>query len=281
VPEEEMRVFASVKSALQGALWLVRAGGLREHFRNTRLITDHYRWWQAGDLRAFERRVCSQNGEDGIIQELLRRVGVKQRYFVEFGVETGVECNCARLAREEKWSGLFLEASPALFVLLQENFRTLPAVRCQHAAVSSQNIEAILAANDVPVDLDLLSIDIDGNDYWVWKAIQRWQPRIVVIEYNPAYPPPMRWVMQENLEHRWDHTDYYGASLSSLAVLGRSKGYTLVACDSRGVNAFFIRSELFDPEKFVDTTVLYHYSPFNHPLCPNGHPHRHGPSVEI
>jgi hypothetical protein len=276
-----MRVLASVKSALQGALWLVRAGGLREHFRNTRLIMDHYRWWQAGDLRAFERRVWSQNGEDGIIQELLRRVGVKHRFFVEFGVETGVECNCARLARQEQWSGLFLEASPELFVLLQENFRALPAVRCQQTAVSSQNIEAILAANQVPVDFDLLSIDIDGNDYWVWKAIQRWQPRIVVIEYNPAYPPPMRWVMQENHEHRWDHTDYYGASLSSLAVLGRSKGYTLVACDSRGVNAFFIRSELFDPEKFVDTAVLYHYSPFNHPLCPNGHPHRHGPSVEI
>jgi hypothetical protein len=276
-----MRVLASVKSALQGALWLVRAGGLREHFRNTRLITDHYRWWQAGDLRAFERRVWSQNGEDGIIQELLRRVGVKHRFFVEFGVETGVECNCGRLARAEQWSGLFLEASPELFPHLQENFRALPAVRCQQTAVSSQNIEEVLAANQVPADFDLLSIDIDGNDYWVWKAIQRWQPRIVVIEYNPAYPPPMRWVMQENHEHRWDHTDYYGASLSSLAVLGRSKGYTLVACDSRGVNAFFIRSELFDPEKFVDTAVLYHYSPFNHPLCPNGHPHRHGPSVEI
>jgi hypothetical protein len=274
-------VLASVKSALQGALWLVRAGGLREHFRNTRLITDHYRWWQAGDLRAFERRVWSQNGEDGIIQELLRRVGVKHRFFVEFGVETGLECNCARLARGEQWSGLLLEASPELFPHLQENFRGLPAVRCQQTAVTSQNIEEILAANQVPVDFDLLSIDIDGNDYWVWKAIQRWQPRIVVIEYNPAYPPPLRWVMQENLEHRWDHTDYYGASLSSLAVLGRSKGYTLVACDSRGVNAFFIRSELFDPEKFVDTAVLYHYSPFNHPLCPNGHPHRHGPSVEI
>ena len=276
-----MRLVTSVKSAFRGALWLVRAGGLREQLNNIRGLQDHYRWWLSGDLRAFERKLYSQNGEDGIIKELLRRVGVKHRYFVEFGVETGVECNCARLAREEAWAGLFLEASPELFPHLQENFRALPAVHCQQAAVTSQNIEDLLAAHQVPVDFDVLSIDIDGNDYWVWKAIQRWQPRLVVIEYNPAYPPPTRWVMQEHFDHRWDQTDYYGASLTSLALLGRHKGYTLVACDSRGVNAFFLRTELFDPDQFVDTAVLYHYSPFNHPLCPNGHPHRHGPSVEI
>jgi hypothetical protein len=279
--KQPMRVLTSVKSAIRGALWLVRAGGLREQLNNIRGLQDHYRWWLSGDLRAFERKVYSQNGEDGIIKELLRRVGVKHRFFVEFGVETGVECNCARLAREEAWSGLFLEASPELFPHLEENLRALPAVRCRQTAVTSQNIEDLLAANQVPVDFDVLSIDIDGNDYWVWKAIQRWQPRLVVIEYNPAYPPPTRWVMQENLDHHWDQTDYYGASLTSLALLGRQKGYTLVACDSRGVNAFFLRTELFDPDKFVDTAVLYHYSPFNHPLCPNGHPHRRGPSVEI
>jgi hypothetical protein len=259
--ENVMQLVNSVKSVFRGALWLVRAGGLREQLRSLQNIQDHYRWWQSGDLRAFERRVYSQNGEDGIIKELLRRIGVKHRWFVEFGVETGVECNCARLAREEQWSGLFLEASPELFPHLAENFRALPAVRCQQTAVTSRNIEEILEANQVPADFDLLSIDIDGNDYWVWKAIQRWQPRVVVIEYNPAYPPPTRWVIQENFEHRWDQTDYYGASLTSLAILGRQKGYTLVGCDSRGVNAFFLRTELFDPEKFVDTALLYHYSP--------------------
>jgi hypothetical protein len=276
-----MRLLTSVKSVLQGALWLVRDGGLREQLRNTRLLTDHYRWWQAGDLRAFERRVYSQNGEDGIIQELLRRVGVQHRFFVEFGVETGVECNCARLACEEQWSGLFLEASPELFPQLQDNYRALPSVRCQQIIVTSQNIEEILAAHQVPVDFDVLSIDIDGNDYWVWKAIERWQPRIVVIEYNATYPPPRRWVMRENPEHWWDHTDYYGASLLSLTQLGRNKGYTLVGCDATGVNAFFVRADLFDPDKFVDPAVLYHYSPFNHPSWPKGYPRRLGPSVEI
>jgi hypothetical protein len=147
--------------------------------------------------------------------------------------------------------------------------------------VTSRNIEELLAAHQVPVDFDVLSIDIDGNDYWVWKAIQRWQPRLVVIEYNADYPPPVRWVMQENLDHRWNGTNYYGASLTSYVLLGRQKGYTLVATDSRGINAFFVRSELVSPELFLDTNLYYHYSPFNHPLCPNGHPQGHGPSVEI
>jgi hypothetical protein len=276
-----MAVMKSLMSVARGALWLVRAGGLREQMQNVHRLQDHYRMWQTGDLRAFEHRVYSQNGEDGIIQELLRRVGVKHRYFVEFGVETGVECNCAWLAHEQNWSGLFLEQSPELFHQLQANFESLPGVRCRQAVVSSSNIEEILAAEKVPVDFDLLSIDIDGNDYWVWKAIQHWQPRVVVIEYNADYPPPIRWVMKENLEHRWDGTNYQGASLTSLANLGRAKGYTLVATESCGINAFFVRNDLFDPEKFVDTAVLYHYSRFSLPVCPDGHPCRQGPHVEI
>jgi hypothetical protein len=170
---------------------------------------------------------------------------------------------------------------PELCAKLQENYSTCPGVRCQQTAVTSRNIEELLAAHQVPLDFDLLSIDIDGNDYWVWKAIERWQPRLVVIEYNAIFPPPVRWVMKENFDHRWDNTNYYGASLTSLVILGRQKGYTLVATDSRGINAFFVRTELVTPEQFLDTALHYHYSPFKHPLCPNGHPQGHGPHVEI
>jgi hypothetical protein len=253
---EIMPVLEKIRSVGQGVLWLVRAGGLRDQLNSIQRLQDQYRAWQASDLRAFESRVFSQNGEDGIIKELLRRIGIKHHFFVEFGVEAGLECNCARLAREEEWSGVFLEASPQLFSGLAENYRAFPSVRYQQVAVTSHNIEQLLQQHQVPVDFDLLSIDIDGNDYWVWKAIQRWQPRLVVIEYNAAYPPPARWVMQENLEHRWGGNDYYGASLTSLATLGRCKGYTLVATDSRGINAFFARSDLVNPELFIDTAVL-------------------------
>src|SRR5437588_3361116 len=184
-----MNMFRSMASAAKGALWLVRAGGLRDQIKHLQRVQDHHRWWQARDLRAYEQKVYSQNGEDGILKEILRRVGVRHRYFVEFGVETGTECNCARLARDEGWSGVFFEAAPELFTHLKANYQPFPGVRCQQTAVTSRNIEDLLAAHHVPADFDVLSIDIDGNDYWVWKAITRCQPRVVVIEDNAVYPP--------------------------------------------------------------------------------------------
>jgi hypothetical protein len=232
-------------------------------------------------LQAFERRVYSQNGEDGILEEILRRIGVSGRFFVEFGVETGAECNCARLAREENWSGLFMEADPVLFVALAESYRVLPAVRCVHAIISSDNIEQLLADNGVPEEFGVLSIDIDGNDYWVRKAIRRWGPQVVVIEYNASHPPERRWVMAENPSHRGDGTDYYGASLRSLATLGQEKGYTLVGTDSVGVNAFFVRSDLATLERFPDPSVAYHYTPPRFGKYQNGHPPGRGPFVAV
>jgi len=232
---------------------------------------DRAHWEQIGDLRAFDRKVYSQNGEDGIVAEIIRRVGVKYPYFVEFGVEAGVECNCARLVLEESWNGLFIEGAPPQYEKLAARYGGHPGIRCVNEYVSSANIEDILARNGVPEDFDLLSIDIDGNDYWVWAAIKRWRPSIVVIEYNAAYPPPQRWVMKENPEHRWNGTNYYGASLASLAALGRRKGYSLVATNPDGVNAFFVRDDLVK-DRFVDPAAHWYYSPVG-----GGHPPGEGP----
>ena len=276
-----MRVMRSLASAARGALWLVRAGGLREQFQRLLRCERRARWLQAGDLRAFERRICSQNGEDGILQEIFRRVGTVNRCLVEIGVEDGKECNGARLVLEEGWHGLFVEADADKFDGLARRYARRAGVQCVHATATSANVETLLQSANVPQTFDLLSIDIDGNDYWVWAAVQQWQPRVVVIEYNAAHPPPVRWVMRENAEHRWDGTTYYGASLASLAALGRKKGYTLVATDSTGVNAFFVRDELVTPERFLDPVVHYHYTPLDSPMCPDGLPPRAGPFVEI
>jgi hypothetical protein len=276
-----MSVMRSLASAARGALWLVRAGGLREQLHRLLQCEQQRRWLEAGDLRAYERHVYSQNGEDGIIQEILARIGVLNRFFVEVGVESGRECNCARLVVEEKWSGVFFEADANHFAPLAERYRNYEQVRCVHATVASTNIEELLQASGVPHDFDVLSIDIDGNDYWVWAAIDSWRPRVIVIEYNAAHSPPNKWVMRENPRHRWDQTSYYGASLASLVGLGRKKGYTLVATDSTGVNAFFVREELVTPERFLDPVLHYHYSPLSSPMCPGGLPIRGGPFVEI
>jgi hypothetical protein len=233
-----------------------------------------------GDLRAFERRVYSQFGEDGIIEEILRRVGVKGRYFVECGVGLGKDGNCARLARDEGWQGLFVETDPEQMGELTRCLGNLPGVRCLRADVTPQTIEGLLSASGVPRDLDVLSIDLDGNDYWVWAAIEQWRPRVVVIEYNASHPPARRWVMKEDPGYRWNGTSYFGASLASLATLARRKGYTLVGTTSLGVNAFFVADELA-AERFLDPAVHYHYSPPGYGPYQGGHPPGDGPYVEV
>jgi hypothetical protein len=234
-------------------------------------------WARAGDLRAAEFRVFSQNGEDGIIQEIFRRIGTRSRYFVEFGVETGEQCNCALLARERGWAGLFLELHPQMFEQLQANYRHLPSVRCVRSRVTSANVEALFSEASVPEEFDLLSIDIDGNDFWVWRAVEKYRPRVVVAEYNAFYPPPRRWVMQENDDYCWNGTSYFGASLASLVALGRAKGYTLVGTDTSGVNCFFVRDDCLGTGLFLDPVLHYYFMPYERPPLP---PHD-GPSVEI
>jgi hypothetical protein len=239
------------------------------------------RWLKAQDLRAYERRVYSPGGEDGIIQEILHRIGVEPRYFVEFGVKSGTECNCARLALQENWLGLFVESDDARFQQLTESYHSSWGVRCIRATVSSRNIEHLLADNGAPFNLDVLSIAVDGNDYWLWNGLNRWRPRLLVIAYNGYFPPSQKWVMQENLEHRWDGTSYFGASLASLTALARKKGYTLVATESCGRTAFFVRDDLATAEKFLDPVVHYYYSPPKLGPFLGGNPPASGPHVEI
>jgi len=312
-----MRFLQRLRLLGSGSLWLVRPGGLRggverlggvreqlatldarlsyvqeEMVRRLGPVDHDLQWvrgclaaagrtYPASDLRNFERRIFSQNGEDGIVEEIFRRIGTTNRSFVEFGVESGVQCNCARLAVEEGWQGLFLEADPEFFSQLQERYADRPAVRCARALVSSANIEGLLAECQVPSELDLLSIDIDGNDYWVWKAICNWRPRVVVIEYNASHDPSVQWVMAEDPSHQWDGTTYYGASLAALAALGREKAYTLVGTNSTGVNAFFVRNELVTPEQFLDPSVHYHYSRAAHGPYPGGHSRGEGPHAVL
>src|SRR5262249_43973652 len=155
--------------------------------------------------------------------------------------------------------------------------KDLPGVRCVQGGVTSANVEELLTAYQVPREFDLLSINIAGNEYWVWSAIQQWQPRVVVIGYNAAHPPERRWVMKEDANYRWNGTTYYGASLASLAALADRKGYTLVGTNSTGVNAFFVRKELATPGRFPEPEVRYHYSPLT--VCK--HPPGDGPFVEV
>ncbi len=225
---------------------------------------DARRFWQLqlmrqpiSDLTDFEKRYSSQNGEDGIIQAIFTVIGETNRFFVEFGVEDGAVCNTRRL-RRRGWEGLQMDPHDPPHPGVQREF------------VTAENIEILLDKYQVPHEPDLLSIDVDGNDWWIWKAIVSRRPRVVTIEYNATIPPPESRTIAYDPGFRWDRTDYFGASLEALARLGLSKGYALVGCDSRGVNAFFVRTD-WTPGRFSPRTVAQHYRPYGAPHVAPAH----------
>lgn len=195
-------------------------------------------------LEPFGFRSFSQNDEDGIVQEILRRIGVSSGTFVEFGVQNGLQNN-TRLLLYRGWRGLWIEADVKACRYMERAFKKELAARQLRLLcgfVTKENIDELIQSAQLG-DIDLLSIDIDGNDYWIWDAITL-RPRVIVIEYNATFRPPTKWVMEYNAAHRWDFTDYQGASLAALDELARRKGYTLVGTCVAGVNAFFVRDDL-------------------------------------
>jgi hypothetical protein len=199
----------------------------------------------AGRLTPYEHRVFSQNGEDGVIAELVRRVGAPGRWFVEFGGGLGVDGNCLFLADVLGWDGLFIEPAAEWHAKLAAKYEPNPRVRVLPDPVTPANVEALFERGGVPEEPDVLSIDVDGNDYWIWEAIESYRPRIVVIEYNPALDPGRRLVQRlDPSPGAYDGSDDFGASLGALRALGEGKGYRFVHTDLTGTNAFFVRADL-------------------------------------
>ena len=131
----------------------------------------------------------------------------------------------------------------------------------RQSLVTASNIEKLFEDASVPNEFDLLSIDIDGNDYWVWKAIENYSPRVVVIEYNALYPPHVKWVQEYQADWAWNETSAFGASLKSLELLGKTKGYSLVGCNFMGANAFFVRDDLVSGKFHEPLTAENHHEP--------------------
>jgi len=220
-------------------------------------------------LGKYEHQSYSQNGEDGIIQEIFKRIGVTNKFFVEFGVGNGLECNSLLLLLQG-WKGCWLEGNPKNILKIYDKFGFLineKKLAVKQAFITAENIEKLFESLSVPQDLDLLSIDIDGNDYWVWQAIKSYSPRVVIIEYNAMFKPPVEFIVNYDADKLYSITSHLGASLKSLEILGLSKGYKMVGCNFTGVNAFFVREDLVK-EKFLEPfTAENHYEPPRYFLC--------------
>jgi hypothetical protein len=208
-------------------------------------------------LRAHEFRVHSQNGEDGLLLHLLAQLGAPRRRLVELGCGNGRECNAANLVRHFGWGGLLVDRSTARAESARRFYREECGVEPDRLCVierlvTAENADATLREHGPSGEIDLLSIDLDGNDYWVWKALGAVSPRVVCIEYNASLGPEEDLVVLYDADfdrfrlhpRGW----YHGASLAALARLGRERGYALVGCESAGVNAFFVRRDLLGGE---------------------------------
>lgn len=196
-------------------------------------------------LAAHSESAFSQNGEDGIIAEIFRRLGHPARTFVEFGAGNGFENNTIALVLSGA-AGLWIEGDSACAIAIRRLHATALAdgrVKLVQQFVTVENINALLREH-APAELDLLSIDIDGNDYWIWKAIDCVRPKVIIAEYNARLGSSVSWTMAYDPAFRWNGTSYFGASISALEKLGREKQYTLVGADFSGVNAFFVRDDL-------------------------------------
>ena len=180
-------------------------------------------------INEYEKKISSQRGQDGIIEAIFNTIGTTNKFFVEFGVHSG-EGNTLYLKKLKGWNGLWMDGRGDGEIIKKE-------------FITKDNINDLFNKYEVPNEFDLLVIDIDGNDYYVWDAIEK-NPRVVDVEYNSHIPPNENKIIEYDPNFRWDGQDYYGASLLAFANLGIKKGYTLIGCDSTGTDSFFVRNDL-------------------------------------
>jgi hypothetical protein len=200
----------------------------------------------AQPLATAEFRVFSQWGEDGILQHLLAYVPVERRIFVEFGVQDYRESNTRFLLVHNNWSGVVFDGNEAnIESIRRDDLYWRHNLKAERAFVTRENINGLLRQAGLSGDIGLLSIDIDGNDYWVWESIEVVNPRMVVCEYNARWGPDRAVTIPYDpgfVRGRAHHSMiYYGASLAALCGLARRKGYAFVGCCSAGNNAFFVQ----------------------------------------
>lgn len=199
-------------------------------------------------LNRFEFQVFSQCGQDGILAEIFRRLGVGRGLFVEFGVGAGdgFETNTVNLLLQG-WRGVWMEASPEGCSTIRRNFADVlreGRLRLDQTFVTVDSIAASFESAKVPREFDLLSIDIDGNDPWIWKTLGAFKPKCVSIEYNAYFPAAQEWIMPYRADHAWEASIEYGASAKAMERIGLELGYRLVACDLAGCDCFFVREDL-------------------------------------
>ena len=200
------------------------------------------------NIQDYEFKVFSQNGEDGIIQFLIQNTEIKNKIFVEFGVETYKEANTKFLLLNSGWSGLIIDGDKdAMEKIASSDLHWKYGLKSVGNFITKDNINEIIKSAGIEGEIGLLSVDIDGNDYWVFKSINCINPQILIMEYNSMFGDTHKISVpyDENFVRSQKHYSnlYYGASIAALCDIANKKGYDLVGSNSFGNNLFFIRHD--------------------------------------
>ncbi|HEX2943725.1 MAG TPA: hypothetical protein VHO91_21900 [Rhodopila sp.] len=280
-------LLTSIKSTLQ-RMQMQRDAGIVQGRQYLDALLADPRYAEPGRLERFGQKIYSQNDEDGIIAEIFRRIGPGNRTFFEFGVEDGLECN-THLLLQQGWSGAWAEASGGHARAIRERFKDVIAagrLKLAETMVTRDRINDLVRELALPEEIDLISIDVDSNDYWIFAELTATRPRVIAIEYNAKFPPPLKRVIPYRADRTWQGTDYFGCSLQSLTELAATKGYTLVGCNITGATAFLVRSDLCADRFAMPATAEHLYQPPRYELFrmgafERGHPAEQGPWLEI
>ena len=231
-------------------------------------MTYHDALGQAGQkalLRSREIKLYSQNGDDGLLLYVFSKIGVRSRQAVNLGC--GGSSNTANLVINFGWSSLEIDGGADNVACARDFYRQAlgdgaDRATVKQAWITRENVNDLIRDAGV-TDADLIDIDIDGNDYWIWQALDAIQPAAVLIEYNACLGPAKSVTVpyDEQFDVRSQPCKWYhGASLTALTKLGKEKGYALIGCESNGVNAIFVRRDLM-AEHFEEVTPAEAYYP--------------------
>ena len=202
----------------------------------------------------FYMRAYSQNGEDGALLYIFALAGVETKRAVEICAGDGIECNSANLILNHGWDAFLVDGDAdnvkrgrRFYAHVPDTIVHQPLLR--QAWVTAENVNELVEDAGFAGRIDLLSLDLDGVDYWVWKALEVVEPRVVVAEYADILGPDLAVTVPYDPHWRTDHTahgenTYQSASLLAFVKLARSKGYRLVGVERLGFNAFFVRNDL-------------------------------------
>lgn len=216
-----------------------------------RILTGMQSALRSAPLWQYEFKVFSQWGEDGIIQYLVNNIAIRNRTFIEFGVEDFSESNCRFLMMKDKWSGYVIDGSPSNILKLRSSyFYWQNSINCKASFITRENVGDLLDESGFDKFLGILSVDIDGVDYHVLEALDDWCPSILIVEFNEVFgwSRPVTVPYDANYVRGKKHSSnqYYGANLPAFLYLANQRGYALVGTNSVSSNAFFVRRELLN-----------------------------------